>query len=75
MPEIQPFCGLRYNKKAIKNIESVVAPPYDVINTTMQKELYRISPHNYVRLILGKEYTSDDALRNRYTRARHLLDQ
>lgn len=33
----------------------VVAPPYDVIDPAMQRDLYEKHPHNCVRLILSKE--------------------
>ncbi len=66
---IKPFKGLLYNKERIKNIERVVAPPYDVISPQEQIKLYQRSPYNIVRLILGKEFSNDSPSNNRYTRA------
>lgn len=54
MPEIKPFCGILYNPEKVE-VSSVVAPPYDVISPRQQTELYDASPHNVVRLILGRE--------------------
>ena len=54
MPEIRPFRGILYNPARV-NLAGVVAPPYDVISSEQQNELYKASPHNVVRLILGRE--------------------
>jgi uncharacterized protein (DUF1015 family) len=54
MPIIKPFRGIRYNQNTV-NINTVVAPPYDVISPDQQNRLYDKDPHNIVRLILGRE--------------------
>ena len=54
MPIIKPFRGIRYNQSKT-NINTVVAPPYDVISPELQNQLYARDPHNVVRLILGRE--------------------
>ena len=54
MPTIKPFRGIRYNQSKV-SINTVVAPPYDVISPEQQNQLYAIDPHNVVRLILGRE--------------------
>lgn len=69
MPSIRPFKAIIYNKKKIKNMLKVVAPPYDIIPPDMQDELYKIHENNVVRLILGKIKKSDTEADNRYTRA------
>ncbi len=69
MPSIRPFKAVIYNKKKIKDISKVVAPPYDIIPPDMQNELYRIHEKNVVRLILGKVKDNDTEIDNRYTRA------
>ncbi len=69
MAEIIPFRGILYSQEKIKNFESVVAPPYDVISRSCQEELYRKSDYNIVRIILGKTLESDNDKNNRYTRA------
>ena len=75
MAIIKPFAGLFYNKKIIENIGDVTAPPYDVISQKEQKELYLKHKFNIVRLILGKEYKSDNEKNNRYIRARELYEK
>ena len=69
MPEILPFRGIRYNIETSSSIESVIAPPYDVITEREQEELYRINPYNIVRLILGRDEPGDSSLNNKYLRA------
>ena len=60
MPQIKPFRGIVYDQGKVK-LRDVVAPPYDVISPEQREDLYRRSPYNVVRLILGREedpYTS-----------------
>lgn len=70
MAQIIPFRGLRFNRKKIKGLGLAVSPPYDVISAAQQSRLYKAHKYNVVRVILGKEKKSDDASRNRYSRAR-----
>ncbi len=70
LPETQPFKGIIYNVRKIKTLSAVIAPPYDVISHAMQEKLYRSSPYNVVRLILGKIRKNDDKNDSRYTRAK-----
>jgi uncharacterized protein (DUF1015 family) len=51
VPRIKPFRALRYDPAAVGPIESVVAPPHDVISDARRDELLATSPHNIVRLI------------------------
>lgn len=71
--DIQPFTGYRYNINKIEALDNVVAPPYDVIDEAMQDRLYARHPNNVVRLILDKQFSSDDAENNRYTRTAKTL--
>ncbi len=71
--EIKPFAGYRYNTDKIKNMDDVVAPPYDVIDDALQDELYAKHPNNVIRLILDRMFPSDDAENNRYTRTAQTL--
>ncbi|MEA3485544.1 MAG: DUF1015 domain-containing protein [Candidatus Aerophobetes bacterium] len=66
---IRPFRGITYNQERISDLGKVVAPPYDVISTSGQKEYYQLHPYNIIRIILGKEYPGDDDKENKYTRA------
>lgn len=54
-------------------MSDVVAPPYDVIDATLQEQLYQASPHNIIRLELNREEPGDDATQNRYSRAARFL--
>ncbi len=74
MATIKPFKGLTYNRKKVLNIQSVMAPPYDVISSKMQSHFYELNPYNIIRLILGKETKKDNGKNNKYTRARKFLD-
>jgi len=72
MVEVAPFPGVMYNTKKITDPDKVMSPPYDIISDKMQKELYQKSPYNFVRLILGKQSSTDTEIDNRYTRAQML---
>ncbi len=53
MPEFRPFRGLRYDlATAAAPLDSLVAPPYDVVDEDQRAQLARRDPHNAVRLIL-----------------------
>jgi uncharacterized protein (DUF1015 family) len=52
---IEPFRALMYDTRICGDLATVVAPPYDLINSTLQAELYARSPYNIVRLELGRE--------------------
>jgi len=54
MATVKGFRGIRYNPEKIENFGDVLAPPYDVINSKEQDELYDKSPYNVIRLILSK---------------------
>jgi len=73
MADIAPFKGTRYNEDKIKDFSKVVAPPYDVIHTEEQDELYKMSEYNIVRMLLGKDLAGDNENENKYTRAKKYL--
>jgi len=73
MAEIIPFRGLLYDVSKV-SIGEVVAPPYDIITDEGRESLYRLSPHNIVRIDFGKEEPGDHETENKYTRARGYLD-
>ncbi|MEP6908907.1 MAG: DUF1015 domain-containing protein [Actinomycetota bacterium] len=52
MAEIKPFKVLRYDTEEAGPLESLVAPPYDVIGPEEREELLAKSPHNVVHLTL-----------------------
>jgi uncharacterized protein (DUF1015 family) len=72
MAHIEPFRALRYDPSRV-SISQVVTQPYDKITPEMQDGYYAASPHNLVRVILGKEHAGDHSGENRYTRAAQLF--
>ena len=52
MAVVKPFCALRYDEATAGPLETLVAPPYDVISPEQREELRGRSPHNVVRLTL-----------------------
>lgn len=75
MANIIPFKGLRYNQEKIKNLSSVVTPPYDIIDETAQARYYAENPSNIIRLELGMIFPQDSVTNNRYTRASQYLEK
>lgn len=52
MVAIKPFRGYRYDAE---DVSQLISPPYDVISKDHQRGLLELSPHNFVRLILGDD--------------------
>lgn len=75
MVEVVPFTGFLYNQDKTGPADRVTAPPYDVISPQHQEELYERSPHNVVRLILGKIFPEDNEKDNRYTRSKKVFEE
>ncbi len=75
MPEVQPFAALRYDLGHVGSLSDVVAPPYDVIDSTLQNQLYDLHPANVIRLILNRDEPGDDPATSRYARAAQFLKQ
>ncbi len=59
MPEIQAFRGLRYNLAQIGSLSQCIAPPYDVVDSKLQDQLYGMSPYNFLRLELNRREAED----------------
>ena len=74
MVKIIPFQGYRYNRSKITDFADVVSPPYDVINTELQKKLHEASEYNIAHIIKGTKLPSDNSENNEYSRASALLD-
>ncbi len=72
MANIEAFHGLRYDLGHVGALSDVIAPPYDVIDSQMQTELYEKHPANVVRLILNRAEPGDDD-NSRYERAARFL--
>jgi len=73
--EVYPFRGVRYNQSLAKDLADIICPPYDIITSQLQQELYHWSPYNFVRLEFGRELPQDTATDNRYTRSAATLEQ
>ena len=69
MADIRAFRGYRYDLGRIGALSNVIAPPYDVIDPTLQDTLYSKSEHNVVRVDFAREHSSDSETDNRYTRS------
>lgn len=69
MADVRGFRGFRYDLGRVGSLSDVVAPPYDVIDKTLQQELYDRSEHNAIRLELTKDEPGDTEADNKYTRA------
>ena len=52
MAVVEPFRALRYDAAVAGPLDSLVAPPYDVISPEQRDELRARSPHNVVHLTL-----------------------
>ena len=68
MASVAPFRALRYDPERVA-LTKVVTQPYDKITLQMQDQYYDASPHNLVRIILGKRQAGDGNNANVYTRA------
>jgi uncharacterized protein (DUF1015 family) len=58
MPRLSPFPALRYTPEA-GNLEDLLAPPYDVIDSAQAAELRSRSPYNSVRVVLPEGSSAD----------------
>jgi len=74
MMEVKPFKAFRFDEGMVGDAGRCIAPPYDVIGTAQQEELYQKSQYNIVRIIKGKTTPSDNASSNQYTRAADYLN-
>jgi uncharacterized protein (DUF1015 family) len=68
MADIHPFRAFRYDPRQASPAR-VVTQPYDKITPELQDRYYAASPHNLVRIILGRREENDDAVNNVYSRA------
>ena len=73
--EICPFRGIRYNQEIVRDLASVICPPYDVVTPEQQNSYYRLSNYNAIRLELPPEQPGDNNANNKYSRAAIILQQ
>ena len=70
MAEVLPLHALHYNLGAVGSLEAVTAPPYDVIDAEMRRELLARSPFNVVEIDLPEAPAGGD----RYEHAEETLE-
>jgi uncharacterized protein (DUF1015 family) len=70
MAEVRPLHALHYNLGAVGSLEAVTAPPYDVIDAEMRRELLARSPFNVVEIDLPEAPGGGD----RYEHAAETLE-
>jgi uncharacterized protein (DUF1015 family) len=70
MAEIQPLHAVHYDTRTAGALESLVAPPYDVIDDQMRSELVSKSPFNIVEVDLPSPIEGEDP----YAHAEHLYE-
>ena len=75
MAELHPFRAVHYNQSLVKDLSAVICPPYDIITSQLQQELYQRSQYNFVRLEHGRELPQDTAIDNKDTRSASTLEQ
>jgi len=71
--QVGPFKAFRFDAGVVGNVGGCIAPPYDVINSAQQEQLYKKNRHNLVRIIKGETKASDNGENNQYTRAADCL--
>jgi uncharacterized protein (DUF1015 family) len=52
---LEPFTAMLFDRKRGGNLKELIAPPYDLIDSKRQNELYGRNPYNAVRLELNRE--------------------
>lgn len=72
--EIKPFKAFRFNENKVGGAGNCIAPPYDVISSAQQEQLYQKSEYNIVRIIKGEKKPCDNDNNNQYTRAANYLN-
>ena len=73
MADIQPFKAIRYNTDSGRDLSTVVAPPYDVIDQSQYEALLARSPHNIVRIDLPHTPAKSLGPPEAYARSAQLL--
>ena len=68
MADVHPFRAFRYDPERASPAQ-VVTQPYDKITPALQDRYYAASPHNLVRIILGRREENDNPGNNVYSRA------
>ncbi len=75
MAIIAPFRGIVYNQAKAGKLSTLVCPPYDIISSLEQQDLYRKNQYNVIRLEYGLASPGDTEEDSRYTRAAAALEE
>lgn len=75
MAQIKPFAAIRYDTQVVGELSKVTSPPYDIISPEDRVYYHKLHPNNFVRLVLGEEYPTDNDRDNRFTRAGRYLEE
>ncbi|MFB0524629.1 MAG: DUF1015 domain-containing protein [Phycisphaerae bacterium] len=73
--EVKPFKAFRFDPKVVGDAGNCIAPPFDIIGTSEQQQLYEKSEYNIVRITKGKTTASDTDSNNQHTRAADYLNR
>jgi uncharacterized protein (DUF1015 family) len=70
MADVRPLQTLRYDPSVVGSLQSVISPPYDVIDDELRAQLAGQSPHNVVEIDLPRDPQGGDP----YAHARTVMD-
>ena len=73
MAVIRPFRGIRFDPAKSGPLESVICPPYDVVDEPERKRLADLSSYNLIRVELPQEKPAQPATDEDYARAASTL--
>ncbi len=73
MVQIIPFSGWRYDLSQVGALSEVTAPPLDVVDAVVQRDLYRQHPCNVIRLVMNRDEPGDGSNFDRVARADDFL--
>lgn len=73
MVQIIPFSGWRYDLSQVGALSEVTAPPLDVVDAVVQRDLYRQHPCNVIRLVMNRDEPGDASNADRVARADDFL--
>ena len=60
MAKIKPFTAFIYNQNKVKDLSTVVCPPYDIISPEEQERYHEINPYNLIHILLAKDSPRED---------------
>ena len=72
--EVKPFRAVRYGERA-GPLESLVAPPYDVISPAEREQLAERNPHNVVHLTLPEDESTAGRVWREWREHGELVDE